>query len=100
MKTSGADGMRQGLKDLLGKVDEALASAARTAVDSADGAVDATRDHARETLERVAGHLRAAEREITSQARSLDRMVRANPWPAIAATGLVAFLVGFLVRRR
>jgi ElaB/YqjD/DUF883 family membrane-anchored ribosome-binding protein len=55
---------------------------------------------ARESLGKACEHLRHAQSELGKHARAVDRMVRDNPWKAILATGVVAFLLGLLVRRR
>jgi ElaB/YqjD/DUF883 family membrane-anchored ribosome-binding protein len=55
---------------------------------------------ARESLGKACEHLRHAESEIGKHARAVDRAVRDHPWKAILATGLVAFCLGLLVRRR
>ena len=72
----------------------------KTAADATGEKMDAASESALDSLQRVCDHLRAAEDEVSKKAHALDRLVRANPWQAIAATGVIAFLLGMLVRRR
>ncbi len=65
-----------------------------------DEKLDAAGQRARDSLRRVREHLCAAEKELSSKAHAVDRVVRDHPWRAVAATGIVAFLLGLLVRRR
>jgi len=53
-----------------------------------------------EVLHRAREHLGAAHEALQGRVKRLDRRVRANPWEAIAAASLVAFIIGLLVRRR
>jgi len=94
MSTTTFAGLSAELRQVLADVEEALKKAAADAGDHLDSA----EHHA--SLRRACDHLRAAQREIRERAHSLDGMVRDNPWRAIVATGAVAFLVGFMVRRR
>lgn len=82
----------QKLHELLAEAEKLLDAGAA----KADGAQDAATD----ALRRAREHLRAASEEIAGRARAVDRAVHENPWRAIAATGLIAFLLGMLVRRR
>ena len=82
-------GIRAEAEALLGKAREA-----------GSDKVDAAGDAALDSLSRIVDHLRAAEDEVSRKAHALDRLVRAHPWQALAATGVVAFLLGLLVRRR
>lgn len=72
----------------------------KAAAEATGDKLDAAGESAIDSLQRVCEHLRSAEDEVSKKARALDRMVRANPWQAIAATGVIAFLLGLLVRRR
>jgi ElaB/YqjD/DUF883 family membrane-anchored ribosome-binding protein len=72
----------------------------KTAAESAGDRIDAAGESALDSLQRVCEHLRSAEDEVSKKAHALDRLVRANAWQAIAATGVIAFLLGMLVRRR
>jgi ElaB/YqjD/DUF883 family membrane-anchored ribosome-binding protein len=86
------DSLAADLRSLLSDA-EALLREAR------DGAGDKL-SAARESLGKACEHLRHAESELGKHARAVDRIVRDNPWKAILATGVVAFLLGLLVRRR
>jgi len=55
---------------------------------------------AQEGLRRAREHLHSACEAVGGRAKAVDRAVHAHPWQALAATGLVAFLLGMLVRRR
>ncbi|MEO8018846.1 MAG: hypothetical protein ABI769_13605 [Pseudomonadota bacterium] len=81
------------LQDLTGALRQLIADAEALLLDEAG-------EHARAGLHRACDHLRAAEREVSAKAHEFDRLVRANPWRAIAATGLIGFLLGLLARRR
>jgi ElaB/YqjD/DUF883 family membrane-anchored ribosome-binding protein len=72
----------------------------KTAAQASGEKLDAAGESAIDSLQRVCEHLRSAEDEVSKKAHALDRLVRANPWQAIAATGVVAFVLGMLVRRR
>jgi ElaB/YqjD/DUF883 family membrane-anchored ribosome-binding protein len=80
------------LGELLKEVDQLLESGAAKAGEAPDAAIDG--------LHRAREHLRRAGDELRGRARAIDRAVHENPWKAIAATGLVAFLLGLLARRR
>ena len=72
----------------------------KTAADATGEKLDEASESALDSLQRVCDHLRAAEDEVSKKAHALDRLVRSNPWQVIAATGVIAFLLGMLVRRR
>lgn len=79
----------------------------RNALDAAERLLDSGADKAaeipeaaQEGLRRAREHLHSACEAVGGRARAVDRSVHAHPWQAIAATGLVAFLLGLLVRRR
>ena len=67
--------------------------------DRADKAADIP-DAAQEGLRRAREHLCSAYEAMGGKAKAVNRAVHEHPWQAIAATGLVAFLLGLLVRRR
>jgi ElaB/YqjD/DUF883 family membrane-anchored ribosome-binding protein len=85
MKPSNLEDLANNLRQMLANADELLGSAA---------------GKTRATLEDVRDHLRSAEHAMSERAHELDRAVRANPWAAIATTGIIAFVLGLLVRRR
>ena len=79
----------------------------RDVLDAADKLLDAGVDKAadipeaaQEGLRRAREHLGSALDAVGGKAKAVDRAVHDHPWQAIAATGLVAFLLGVLVRRR
>jgi len=84
------------LGKILTEVESALKKAAADAGDGLDNAN--ARVHG--SLRRACEHLRAAQHELADRAHSLDRVVHANPWQAVAATGLVAFLLGMWMGRK
>ena len=90
------DELRSELQKLLASAEGLLKEGAEAAGDGLDGA----RTQARESLERACEHLRAAGGELGTRAHRVDRTVRSHPWESIAAVGIAAFLLGFLVRRR
>lgn len=92
MNESRMNSLTSRLIELLKEVDQLLESGATKAGEAPDAAIDA--------LHRAREHLRRAGDELRGRARAIDRAVHENPWKAIAATGLVAFLLGLLVRRR
>jgi ElaB/YqjD/DUF883 family membrane-anchored ribosome-binding protein len=96
MNSSHFEDLTGNLRKVLAEAEALLKTAAAGAGDELNGA----REHAGVALRRACEHLRAAEQEISNRANSLDRVVRANPWQAIAATGVMAFLLGLWVRRR
>jgi ElaB/YqjD/DUF883 family membrane-anchored ribosome-binding protein len=51
-------------------------------------------------LHRICGHLRNARSETLERARRLDGAIHSHPWRALAATAIVSFFAGLLVRRR
>ena len=96
MNATSFEALTVGLRSAIAEAEALLKSTANGAGDQ----VNVARDRARESLRRVRAHMAAAEREIVGHAHSLDRAVHANPWQAIAATGVVAFLLGYWMRRR
>jgi ElaB/YqjD/DUF883 family membrane-anchored ribosome-binding protein len=96
MKNSGFEELAGNLRGIRADAEELLRAAADRTGEKLDSAGEAALD----SLHRVCDHLRAAEDEVSKKAHALDRLVRANPWQAIAATGVIAFLLGMLVRRR
>jgi ElaB/YqjD/DUF883 family membrane-anchored ribosome-binding protein len=96
MSSTHFEGLTDNLRKVLAEAEMLLKSVAAGAGDGLDDAGA----HAQESLRRAYEHLRAAEREIADRAHSLNRTVHAHPWQAIAATGVVAFLLGLWVRRR
>jgi ElaB/YqjD/DUF883 family membrane-anchored ribosome-binding protein len=80
------------LRELVEEVDQILDAGAAKAGDAPDAAL--------EGLHRAREHLRHAYDAVRGRALALDRAVHDNPWRVIAATGVVAFLLGMLVRRR
>jgi ElaB/YqjD/DUF883 family membrane-anchored ribosome-binding protein len=80
------------LRDVLDVADKLLESGADRAADIPEAAQEGLR-HARE-------HLGSACEAMGGKAKAVNRAVHEHPWQAIAATGLVAFLLGLLVRRR
>jgi ElaB/YqjD/DUF883 family membrane-anchored ribosome-binding protein len=85
MKAASIEELSIHLRQLLADAEELLAASA---------------GNARESLAEARDHLKGAEEAVSNRARAVDRAVHLNPWPAIVATGVVAFLVGMLVRRR
>lgn len=88
------------------KIDE-FGKQLRDVLDAADKLLDAGADKAAEIPEAARDKLRSAREHLGSayealggKAKAVDRAVHEHPWQAIAATGLVAFLLGLLVRRR
>jgi ElaB/YqjD/DUF883 family membrane-anchored ribosome-binding protein len=96
MKASSLDDLAGALRGMRAEAEALLEKAGAVAGDKLDAAGESALD----SLQRVCDHLRAAEDELSKKAHALDRVVRANPWQAIAATGFIAFLLGLLVRRR
>jgi ElaB/YqjD/DUF883 family membrane-anchored ribosome-binding protein len=96
MKVSSLDDLAGNLRGMRADAEALLKKAGETAGDKLDVASESALD----SLQRVCDHLRAAEDEVSKKAHALDRLVRANPWQAIAATGVIAFVLGLLVRRR
>ncbi len=85
-----------GLTTLLDEVESLLESTA----EGTGRKLDAAEEKGRETLQRLHGHLRNARGEIVAGAKKIDGAVHAHPWGALAATAIVSFLAGLLVRRR
>jgi ElaB/YqjD/DUF883 family membrane-anchored ribosome-binding protein len=96
MNTSTFEELARNLGGIRAEAEALLKKATETGSDKLDAAGESALD----SLLRVCDHLRAAEDEVSKKAHALDRLVRANPWQAIAATGVIAFLLGMLVRRR
>lgn len=92
MNTSRIEEFAARLGDVLEEADGLLAAAASKASE----VPEATQEGLRAARE----HLEAACRSVHGRVRALDKSVHENPWRAIAATGLVAFALGLLVRRR
>lgn len=91
------------IEDLAGNlrgIRETTEALLKTAAQASGDKLDAAGESAIESLQRVCEHLRSAEDEVSKKAHALDRLVRAHPWQAIAATGVIAFLLGLLVSRR
>ena len=79
----------------------------RDVLDAADKLLDAGAEHAADIPEAAQDGLRRAREHVCSaleatggKANAVNRAVHDHPWQAIAAAGLVAFLLGLLVRRR
>jgi len=96
MKTSTFEELAGNLRGIRANAEALL----KTAAEASGDKLDAAGESAIDSLQRVCEHLRSAEDEVSKKAHALDRLVRANPWQAIAATGVIAFLLGMLVRRR
>lgn len=96
MKTSTFEELTNNLRGIRASAEALL----KTAAENTGDKMDAAGESALDSLQRVCEHLRSAEDEVSKKAHTLDRLVRANPWQAIAATGVIAFLLGMLVRRR
>jgi ElaB/YqjD/DUF883 family membrane-anchored ribosome-binding protein len=94
--TSSIEELSENLRKLLEAAEELLRGSAA----GAGKTMDQAGEHARETLHRVCGHLRNARDEVSGRARKLDGAVHAHPWPALAATAIVAFIAGLAARRR
>jgi len=92
----GIEKISTGLHQLLGEAETLLKSTADTADEKLD---EATRT-SREALQRVCDQLREARGELEAGARRIEDAVRSHPWKALAATALVSFIAGLLVRRR
>jgi ElaB/YqjD/DUF883 family membrane-anchored ribosome-binding protein len=80
------------LRDVLDAADKLLDAG----VDQASDIPEAARDGLRQARE----HLGSAYEALGGKAKAVNRIVHEHPWQAVAATGLVAFLLGLLVRRR
>jgi ElaB/YqjD/DUF883 family membrane-anchored ribosome-binding protein len=83
-----------GRDEIAGRVD-ALATRLRAVLADAEELA-----HSDERIARVREHLDNARKEISEHAGVLNRNVHENPWRVIAAVGVVAFLLGLLVRPR
>ena len=95
--------MKSGIEELSENLHRLLADAEallKAAAEGANANLDESGKTARATLHRVCGHLRSAREEVTSRAHKLDGAVHANPWRAVLATAVVAFIAGLSVRRR
>jgi ElaB/YqjD/DUF883 family membrane-anchored ribosome-binding protein len=84
------------LTRLLDEVEDILQSTA----ESADRKLDVAEHEGREALQRVCGHLRNARSEVMEGVHKIDGTIHAHPWRALAATAIVSFFAGLLVRRR
>ena len=80
------------LRDVLDAADALLGAGAEKAADIPEAAQDG--------LRRARDHLHSAVEAVGGKAKAVNRAVHEHPWQAIAATGLVAFLLGLLVKRR
>jgi ElaB/YqjD/DUF883 family membrane-anchored ribosome-binding protein len=96
MKTSSFEDLVGNLRGIRADAEALL----KTAAGAAGEKLDTASESALDSLQRVCEHLRSAEDEVSKKAHALDRLVRANPWQAVATTGVIAFLLGMLVRRR
>lgn len=85
-----------GLTRLLDEIEAVLQATA--------GSAETNMDHAgrksRETLKRIGGHLRNAKSELLEGAHKIDEAVHSHSWRILAATAIVSFVAGLLVRRR
>jgi len=86
----------QGLDELIGEAETIL----KTFASDTGRRVDDAHEKGLEKLKRLCGHLRNARSEIVEGARKIDGAVHAHPWETLAATAIVGFLAGLLVRRR
>jgi ElaB/YqjD/DUF883 family membrane-anchored ribosome-binding protein len=96
MKSSTIEELEENLHKLLASAEAIL----RTSADQAGEKVDDAVESAGARLRRTCSHLRQARDELTNKARSIDETVRGNPWWALGATAVVAFVAGLSVRRR
>ena len=80
------------LRDVLDAADKLLDAGADTAADIPNAA--------QEGLRQAREHLGSAYEALGGKAKAVNRAVHEHPWTALAATGLVAFLLGLVVRRR
>jgi ElaB/YqjD/DUF883 family membrane-anchored ribosome-binding protein len=90
------DRISASLAKLLDEVEALLQSGA----DGNEKRADLAEQTGRAALHRICGHLRNARSETLERARKLDGAVHSHPWRALAATALVSFFAGLLVRRR
>lgn len=90
------DRISEGLHKLIGEAEAALKSTA----DGAEAKLDEATRASREALERLLDNLRDARGELEAGARRIEDAVREHPWKALAASAIVGFVVGLLVRRR
>jgi ElaB/YqjD/DUF883 family membrane-anchored ribosome-binding protein len=96
MNRSRMDNLGSRLHELLADIETLLDAGAEAAGEAGGKASDTARD----SLGRVRQHLKAAQEEVSGRAREVDRAIHDNPWKAIAAVGVAAFLAGVLVSRR
>jgi ElaB/YqjD/DUF883 family membrane-anchored ribosome-binding protein len=96
MKSPDFEGLAASLRGIRADAEALL----KTAADAGGDKLDTAGESALDSLQRVCEHLRSAEDEVSRKAHALDRLVRAHPWQALATTGVIAFLLGTLVRRR
>ena len=80
------------VRDVLVAADELLGAGAEKAADLPEAA--------HESLRLAREHLHSAYEAVGGKAKAVNRAVHEHPWQAIAATGVLAFLLGLLVRRR
>jgi ElaB/YqjD/DUF883 family membrane-anchored ribosome-binding protein len=88
------------LSRLIGDLEALLKGAAGAAAGQAGEAgekLSARLAEARERLEAVEDRVVS---DVKRSARSADRLVRDNPWPAIGIAAAAAFLLGVLLSRR
>jgi ElaB/YqjD/DUF883 family membrane-anchored ribosome-binding protein len=95
--------MKQDIEKISAGIDKLLAEAeilVQALADDTGEKLDGAREMGREKLQRICGHLRNARSEVVEGARKVDGAVHSHPWEALAATAIVGFLAGLLVRRR
>jgi ElaB/YqjD/DUF883 family membrane-anchored ribosome-binding protein len=95
--------MKQNIEKISEGIDRLLAEAealVKSLADDTGQKLDGAQEKGREKLQRICGHLRGARSEVVESARKVDGAVHSHPWEALAATALVGFLAGLLVRRR
>ena len=86
----------EGIERLLAEAETLVHTLAGDTGEKLDGA----REKGREKLQRICGPLRNARSDVVDGARKVDGAVHSHPWEALAATALVGFVAGLLVRRR
>jgi len=87
-----------------GRIEGAFQNAAGHVQDAAGGLIGDTKMQAKGKAHEVTGKVRAAYGDAAVQARGVaagvGRLVDEQPFAALAVTGAVAFLVGWLLHRR